>query len=109
VRGFVAEIPVDRGSIVHRGQLLVRLTAPELVAQTAEAEASLRSDRSKKDRAGALVIVDIRGQDAAQMALVEDHKVIQALATNRTDHALDVSVLPRGAWGRDDLSDYHRR
>ena len=24
-------------------------------------------------RAGALVIVDIRGQDAAQMALVEDH------------------------------------
>jgi hypothetical protein len=39
-------------------------------------------------RAGALVIVHIRGQDAAQMALVEDHKVIQALTTNRTDHAL---------------------
>jgi len=46
VRGFVAEIPVDRGSVVRRGQLLVRLFAPGLVAQTAEAEATLRSDRS---------------------------------------------------------------
>ena len=48
----------------------------------------------RKMRAGALVVVDVRGQDATQMALVEDHDVIQALATNRTDHALDVSVLP---------------
>jgi len=44
-------------------------------------------------RAGALVIVDVRGQDAAQMALVEDHDMIQTLATNRTDPALDVSVV----------------
>ncbi len=29
------------------------------------------------------------------MALVEDHYVIQTLATDRTDHALDVGVLPR--------------
>ncbi len=50
VRGFVAEIPVDRGSIVHRGQLLVKLSAPELIAQTAEAEAALRSDRSTYGR-----------------------------------------------------------
>ena len=45
-------------------------------------------------RAGALVIVDVPGQDAAQMALVEDHDVIQTLAANRTNHALDVSILP---------------
>jgi len=49
----------------------------------------------RKMRAGALVIVDIRGQDAAQMALVEDHDVVETFATDRTDHALDVSVLPR--------------
>ena len=42
------------------------------------------------------------------MALVEDHDVVQTLATNRTDHALDASVLPRGAWGRDDFRDRHR-
>jgi hypothetical protein len=46
-------------------------------------------------RASSLVIVDVGGQDAAQMALVEDHHVIQAFAANRTDLALDVTVLPR--------------
>ena len=45
-------------------------------------------------RAAALVVVDIRRQDATQMALAEDHDVIQTLAANRTDHALDVSVVP---------------
>ena len=48
----------------------------------------------RKMSASALVVVDVRGEDAAQMALVEDHDVIQTLAANRTDHALDVSVLP---------------
>src|SRR5713101_4233377 len=42
------------------------------------------------------------------MTLVEDHDVIQALAPDRTDHALDASVLPRRAWGRDDFCDPHR-
>ena len=46
VRGFVAEIPADRGSVVRRGQLLVRLSAPELLAQMAEADAALRADQS---------------------------------------------------------------
>jgi hypothetical protein len=48
----------------------------------------------RKMSTGALVIVDVRGEDAAQMALVEGHDVIQTLAANRTDHALDVYVLP---------------
>jgi membrane fusion protein (multidrug efflux system) len=39
VPSFVQEVQVDRGSIVKRGQLLVRLTAPELAAQVAETEA----------------------------------------------------------------------
>ena len=46
-------------------------------------------------RSSALVIVDLGGQDAAQMTLVEDDYVIQTLAADRTDHALDVIVLPR--------------
>ena len=58
-------------------------------------------------RAGALVVVDVRRQDAAQMALVEDHDVIQTFAANRADHALDIAVLPRGAWRRNDFSDAH--
>lgn len=50
VQGFVEEIPVDRGSVVHRGQLLVRLSAPELVAQTAQAEAKMIGDQATYER-----------------------------------------------------------
>ena len=39
VASFVQEVHVDRGSVVKRGQSLVRLTAPELAAQVAETEA----------------------------------------------------------------------
>lgn len=66
------------------------------------------SDPARLDRAGvgailaerkmrphSMVVVGVRGEDAAQMAVVEDHDLIETLATNRTDHALDVSVLPR--------------
>ena len=59
-------------------------------------------------RAGSLVIVDVRGEDAAQMALVEDHEVIQTLAANRTYDALDVCVLPRRAWRGSDFHNPHR-
>src|SRR6185312_16111664 len=38
VNGFLDEIPVDRGSAIKKGQLLARLSAPELAAQRAEAE-----------------------------------------------------------------------
>jgi hypothetical protein len=48
----------------------------------------------RKMSTGALVIVDIRGEDAAQMALVEDHDVVETFAANRTDHAFDLCVLP---------------
>ena len=49
--------------------------------------------------AGSLVVIDIRRGDAAQMALVEDHDVIQTLAANRAYNSLDESVLQgdRGA------------
>ena len=49
----------------------------------------------RKMSARSMVVVDVRREDAAQMALVEDHDVIQTLAANRTDDALDVCVLPR--------------
>jgi hypothetical protein len=48
-----------------------------------------------KEGAASVVVIDVRGEDAAQMALIKDHDVIQTLAANRTDHALDVCVLPR--------------
>jgi membrane fusion protein (multidrug efflux system) len=50
VAGFVEAIPVDRGSVVRRGQLLVRLSAPELGAQTAQARATLSGDKATFER-----------------------------------------------------------
>ena len=46
VTGILDWISVDRGSQVKRGQVIIRLSAPELKAQRAEAEAKLQSDRA---------------------------------------------------------------
>ncbi|MEA3007302.1 MAG: hypothetical protein QOI94_2571, partial [Acidobacteriaceae bacterium] len=40
-------IHVDRGSRVHKGELIIRLSAPELVAQRAQAESALRAAESQ--------------------------------------------------------------
>ncbi len=47
VNGFVRSIAVDRGSRVKAGQLIIRLEAPELVAQRAEAQAKLQSAQAQ--------------------------------------------------------------
>ncbi len=50
VTGFLDEIPVDRGSAIKKGQLLARLSAPELAAQRAEAESKVAAAKSTYDR-----------------------------------------------------------
>src|SRR6202048_2306305 len=47
VTGFMDVIRVDRGARVHQGELIIRLSAPELVAQRAQAESALRSAESQ--------------------------------------------------------------
>ncbi|WP_260705929.1 efflux RND transporter periplasmic adaptor subunit [Edaphobacter flagellatus] len=53
VPGYVERVLVDRGSIVHRGQLLVQLSAPELSSQTNAAEASLHQAEADASQAEA--------------------------------------------------------
>ena len=48
VSGFVKWIGVDRGSVVKKGQLIATLTAPEIVAQKAEAQAKLLSAENQR-------------------------------------------------------------
>lgn len=50
VTGILDWIGVDRGSQVKKGQVLVRLAAPELTAQRVEAEAKLHSDQLTHER-----------------------------------------------------------
>lgn len=50
VQGFVEHIDVDRGSIVRKGEILLQLSAPELLAQTAQAEATMVGDQATYER-----------------------------------------------------------
>jgi RND family efflux transporter MFP subunit len=58
VTGFVQTVTVDRGSRVHRGQLLVRLTAPELVSERYQAEAAVGAAQSQLATAQAKLASD---------------------------------------------------
>ena len=55
VQGFIEWIGVDRGSAVKTGQLLVRMSAPELAAQRSEAGAKARGAVSQRAEAEARV------------------------------------------------------
>jgi len=58
VTGFVQTVTVDRGSRVHRGQLLVKLTAPELLSQRSQAEAAVGAAQSQLATAQAKLASD---------------------------------------------------
>lgn len=56
VAGFVESVEVDRGSLVKKGQVLVRLSAPELAAQVAEAESKGKAVEAQKAEARAKLL-----------------------------------------------------
>ncbi len=56
VAGFVESLAVDRGSWVKRGQPLARISAPELRAQRAEAEAKVQAVRAQEAEAEAKTV-----------------------------------------------------
>ena len=58
VTGFIDMIRVDRGSRVHADEVIIRLSAPELVAQRAQAEASLQAAQSQLSAAQAKLASD---------------------------------------------------
>ena len=53
VTGFLDSITVDRGSRVRAGQVMIRLSAPELVAQRGQAEAALKTAEAQLSAAQA--------------------------------------------------------
>ena len=78
VTGFVETVTVDRGSHVQRGQLLVRLTAPELVSQRSQAEAAVRAAQSQLATAQAKLASD----NGTYLHMVEAAKTPGVLAEN---------------------------
>jgi membrane fusion protein, multidrug efflux system len=96
VAGFVEDVPVDRGSRVRKGDLLVTLSAPELSAQLAEAEAKVLVVESEKAEADAKIqaaestLARLRAASATPGAIAEND-VVQA------DKALQAERMRRTA------------
>jgi RND family efflux transporter MFP subunit len=83
--GFVDAIPVDRGTRVRKGQILARISAPELTAQRAEAEAKVKGSRSTLERLTAASKVPgvVAGHDIelAEAALQAEEARVRSLRT----------------------------
>jgi len=68
VRGYVEEVLVDRGSAVKQGDLLVRLSAPEMDAQIAESEARFQATEADRAQAEAQLAAAQSTYDRTQEA-----------------------------------------
>src|SRR3954471_23797186 len=107
VSGYVDKVLVDRGSFVKQGELLVQLSAPELMAHISQAEAQLTAAESDEAQAqaqsaaaqstyvrmqeaartpGAVAendIIQAKQQTQAALALVESrHRTVESLRSN---------------------------
>lgn len=79
VPGFVEWIVVDRGSVVKAGQLLVRMSAPELAAQRSESAAKTRGALSQTTE-GEARVGSIRAQRLeAEAKLASDEATYKRL------------------------------
>ncbi len=59
-------------------------------------------------RAGTVVVVGIDPENAAQVLHVENNKMVQALSSDRSDQALDMSILSRRTRSRGAIAYAHR-
>src|SRR6266446_1341779 len=85
VNGFIDQIGVDRGSTVRRGQLLARLSAPELASRRAEAQSNLSAalstfqrTRAASETPGAVAKHDL---ELAEAAVKAEEARVQSLQT----------------------------
>jgi RND family efflux transporter MFP subunit len=68
VQGFVEKVLVDRGSVVRQGELLVTLSAPEMEAEAAEAEAKVKAAESALAEARAKLVAAVSTYKQLQQA-----------------------------------------
>src|SRR6266850_69652 len=108
VTGFMDMIRVDRGSRVHKGELIIRLSAPELVAQRAQAESALRGAESQLTTAQAKLTSDkgtyLHMASAAKTpGVVAENDVMVASETASADQGQVQSAEDNVAAARDAL------
>lgn len=93
VTGFIDTIKVDRGSRVKKGDVLVRLTAPELVAQRSQAASALRAAESQLASAQAKLAAD----QGTYLHLASAAKTPGVVADNDLLVANQTAVADKGA------------
>lgn len=93
VKGFVREIPVDRGTFVRKGQLLARLEAPEVLSELSQAQAQLQAqeaalvEQTTRARASRLIYNRLL-QTAKMEGAVSANELDQAQAKMQADSAM---------------------
>jgi membrane fusion protein, multidrug efflux system len=93
VTGFLESIHVDVGSRVHQGEELMRLSAPELIAQRSQAEAAVHSAESQLASAQARLASD----QGTFMHLSSAAKTPGVVAANDVSVAEQAAAADRGA------------
>src|SRR6267154_5218033 len=108
VTGFMDMIRVDRGSRVRKGELIIRLSAPELVAQRAQAESALRAAEAQLTTTQAKLTSDngtyLHMVSASKTpGVVAENDVMVASQTASADQGQVQSAENNVAAGRDAL------
>ncbi len=93
VAGYVDKVPVDRGSVVKQGALLVQLSAPELESRVAQAQAQVTSAESDETQARAQLAASQSNFEKLQQAAqtpgaVAENDLIQAKQQTDATQAL---------------------
>jgi len=97
VSGFVSSVPVDRGSRVRKGELLATVTAPEMDARIAEAQArvvAVESQRAEADakRAAAESTLNRLREAAKTPGAVAGNDIVLAEKTLEAEKARIASI-----------------
>ena len=58
-------------------------------------------------RSGAVIVREVRGQDATQVAFAQNDDMIEALPPDRADEPFHERILPRAVGGREHFEDPH--
>jgi RND family efflux transporter MFP subunit len=119
VSGFVDRVLVDRGSQVRRGQTLLVINAPEMLAQRAEAEARLAAVRSQQAEVQARVVAAQNTYDGLKAAsatkgavaaneLVQAQKAVDAVTANVAALEAQARAAQAAVQAQQDLQTYLR-
>ena len=108
VTGFIETMAVDRGSHVRAGDLIARLSAPELVAQRSHAEAEVQSAEAQLSAAQAKFAADhgtfLHLQTASQTpGVVAKNDLLVAEQTAMADRAQEEAAAKNVQAARDSL------